>query len=74
MNDRIKELLVQSRIDLHEAKQHGFSVVSCTDRHLSEFIKLLVAEAAYYARQCPYVKANDAEDVAQYIELRFKQE
>jgi hypothetical protein len=74
MNERILSLLKQSRIDLHEAKQHGFSVISCTDAHLKEFIKLVVAECAYHARHCNTVKAVDAEDVAQYIEQHFKVE
>jgi hypothetical protein len=42
MNEQIRELARQAKLELFPAPQHGFEVIAGTDTHLAKFAELIV--------------------------------
>ncbi len=66
MNKRLRELAEQAGANFGEGLE--FAVAFGEMKDFEKFLQLVVDECAYTARQCYYVDAIDAEDVAKHIE------
>jgi hypothetical protein len=68
MNERYKRLAEQARIGLHDAKQHGFTVVSCTDSHLNEYTELVIREVI---REIEQYELDSRNHISECIKQEF---